>query len=231
MVAQGRTRVETTRRATRLARTRRSDSRLCDCHRAVCSHDHARVGASAAPNLSRQQRDLLLGRSSPPSIGAATAAGRTSEYDWQTHVLRASDGSHYIAFSVRAARAAFRPAHRSLRAPRHGAVQGETAVAERSIVREWLQGARVDPRMLPQRRGVAIGEMPPMGAGAIGVRGGSGSRAPATCRRWLSSANARGNGEEEDEKRRRAELEGSRATPVGPAAVRGLRVRCRGIVR
>jgi hypothetical protein len=167
--------------------------------------------AQAPPQLSRQQRELLQGLVA--AVDRATTATTSAEYEWLTHVLRASDGSHYIAFSVAP------PAHTLPVTPivvyvrlATAAVPGEQTVAERSIVREWLQGSRVDPRMLPQRRGVAIGEMPPMGAGAIGVRGagavGSGDLQAMALERERSRQRR-----EEDEKRRRAELEGSIVTP------------------
>ena len=86
--------------------------------------------------------------------------------------MRASDGSHYVAFSVEPPGAMKLPAgpvvlYVRLATATPGAV---TTVSERSAIREWLAGQRVDPRMLPGR-GIAIGEMPAFGAGAIGVRG------------------------------------------------------------
>ena len=125
------------------------------------------VVAQAPPQLSRQQRDLLLGLIAAVDR-ASTAPTPAAGYEWLTHVLRASDGSHYVAFSVAP------PAHTLPTTPivlyvrlATAVVPGEVTVAERSIVREWLQGSRVDPRLLPRRGGVAIGEMPPMGAGAV----------------------------------------------------------------
>ena len=47
---------------------------------------------------------------------------------------------------------------------------GASSIAQRSVISEWLRGVRVDPRLLPQRRGIAIGDMPVMGAGSIGSR-------------------------------------------------------------
>src|SRR5688572_11957446 len=124
--------------------------------------------AQAPPPLSRQQRELLQRLVAEVDRVPATAI---PEPNWLVHVLRASDGSHYVAFSV-APMADTLPATPVVLYVRlaTAVVPGETMVTERSIVREWLQGARVDPRMLPQRRGVAIGDMPQMGAGAIGKR-------------------------------------------------------------
>jgi hypothetical protein len=158
------------------------------------------------PELSRQQRELLnllvtaTDKAAPPA---------TDEGTWLVHVLRASDGSHYVAFSVAP------PAHMLPATPivlyvrlATAAVPGETTVAERSTVREWLQGSRVDPRMLPRRGGVAIGDMPAMGAGAIGARGAASVGSGDLQAMALERERARERREEE-EKRRRAGLEGS----------------------
>jgi hypothetical protein len=166
--------------------------------------------AQTPPQLSRQQRELLQGLVA--AVDRASTAATPAGYEWLTHVLRASDGSHYIAVSLTP------PPATVPRTPivlyvrlATAAVPGETAVAERSTVREWLQGSRVDPRLLPRRGGVAIGEMPPMGAGAINTRGavvmGSGDLQVIALERERSRQRR-----EEDEKRRRAELEGSTVT-------------------
>ena len=167
------------------------------------------VLAQAPPPLSRQQRELLQRLVAEVDRGPATAM---PEPNWLVHVLRASDGSHYVAFSV-APPAQTLPATPVVLYVRlaTAVVPGETMVTERSIVREWLQGARVDPRMLPQRRGVAIGDMPPMGAGAIGVRGGTAIGSGDLQAMALERERSRQRREEE-EKRRRAELEGSIVT-------------------
>ncbi len=86
--------------------------------------------------------------------------------------MRASDGSHYVAFSVGST-----PVSPLVPAPLLVYVRlaslappGTTTLAERSVVREWLGGSRIDPRHLP-RRGFAVGDMPVMGtAGSLGRR-------------------------------------------------------------
>ena len=167
----------------------------------------AGISAQAPLQLSRQQRDLLQGLVA--AVDRAATAPAQPEHHWLTHVLRASDGSHYVAVSV-SPPAQTLPATpimlymRLATAP----VLGETPIAERSIVREWLQGSRVDPRMLPQRRGVAIGDMPPMGAGAIGVRGTAAVGSTDLQAMALERERSRQRREEE-EKRRREELEGN----------------------
>ena len=90
--------------------------------------------------------------------------------------MRASDGSHYVAFSLEP------PPGREL--PKGPVVlyvrlatatpNGAASIIERSAIREWLSGTRLDPRLLP-RRNIAIGDMPALGPGAIGIRGSTAS--------------------------------------------------------
>ena len=56
------------------------------------------LAQSPAPTLTRQQRDLL--QAIVAAVDAAAAEPETGDLKWQHHVLRASDGSHYIAFSA-----------------------------------------------------------------------------------------------------------------------------------
>ena len=167
--------------------------------------------APAAPSLTRQQRDLL--GALVTAVDRSTA-GSAADHEWHIHVLRASDGSHYVAISV------------APDAPLLGegpiliyvrlatsSVPGLTTAAERSLVREWLQGSRTDPRLLP-RRGLAIGDMPALGAGASIVRGGvSAVGSPDLKIMDLERERSRQR-KEEDEKRRRASLEGAVAVPT-----------------
>ena len=131
------------------------------------------AGAKQVPQLSKDQRALL--QAVVAAVDAAAAAPNTDADAWQTHVLRASDGSHYVAFSVVSTAAepiAAAPLMTYVRLAT-AAIVPATAIVERSAVREWLAGSRIDPRLLPRNRGFAVGEMPPMGAGSIGARGGT----------------------------------------------------------
>ena len=56
----------------------------------------ARQGA--APKLDKSQRELL--QSIVAAVDAASAAPETPGAQWQMHMLRTSDGSHYVAFTV-----------------------------------------------------------------------------------------------------------------------------------
>lgn len=136
-----------------------------------CLSAPALSSAQQPPQLSKDHRTLL--QAAIAAVDAAAGAPETDAAAWQLHVLRASDGSHYVAFSLTGT--VDRPMTatplimyvRLATAP----VSPATTIAERSAVREWLAGSRIDPRLLPRNRGFAVGEMPPMGAGSIGGRG------------------------------------------------------------
>ena len=174
----------------------------------LCTLDVSAQPAKAEQprELSRQQKQLLAAL-----VDATDRAPSTppDDHAWLTHVLRASDGSHYVAFSVTPPAPALtdKPIILYVRLAT-AAGRGETITAERSTVREWLAGSRSDPRLLPRKGGVAIGDMPPMGAGAIGARGapsvGSADLQAIDLQRERQRQRA-----EEDEKKRRATLEGS----------------------
>jgi hypothetical protein len=131
----------------------------------TCLYTNA-FAQSAAPNLARAQRDLLHAIVS--AVDAAAAQPETPDLKWQHHIMRASDGSHYVAFSVEPPAAAALPAGPALLYLRLATAtpSGATRIAERSAIREWLAGNRIDPRLLPQR-GIAVGEMPMMGAAGL----------------------------------------------------------------
>lgn len=117
--------------------------------------------------LSGRQRDLLRGLiAATDRAGAAPAAAD----DWLIHVLRASDGSHYVAASVTPTAVPLPAGDVVVYVRLATRTSGANPIAQRSVVSEWLRGVRVDPRLLPQRRGIAIGDMPVMGAGSIGAR-------------------------------------------------------------
>ena len=166
------------------------------------------ISAQAPPALTSQQRDLL--QALIASVDRAPTVTDPNDYPWLTHVLRASDGSHYVAFSVTP------PAAAQPKGPvvvyirlASAKTQGATAAGERSLVREWLQGSRVDPRLLPRKGGFAVGAMPAMGA--VIERDGRSSVGSTDLQvMGLQRERARERREEE-ERRRRATLEGTSA--------------------
>jgi len=117
-----------------------------------------------SPDLSKQQRELLSALIA--AVDAAAAADESHEATLRTHVLRASDGSHYVALSAVPQPAAGLPA-----SPMPLYVRLATAPAipsqrqERSMVREWLAGQQAAPPPTA-RQGIALGEMPIMGPAA-----------------------------------------------------------------
>ena len=92
---------------------------------------------------------------------------------WQTHVMRASDGSHYVAVRalVPGAGESGDPLSMYVRLATHrsGAVAATTA--ERSAVKEWLSGLRGDPLPMQAGRSMSVpqGEMP-VGGAAVSTR-------------------------------------------------------------
>ena len=169
----------------------------------------AAFAQTPAPNLTRQQRELLSVIIT--AVDAAAVQPETNDLKWQHHIMRASDGSHYIAVSVTPPPALLPTDPIAVYVRLATATNGATAIAERSLVREWLQGSRADPRMLP-RSGMAIGEMPAMGAGAIGARGGAAVGSADLQAMNLQRERARQRRDDE-EKSRRAALEGAAAVP------------------
>lgn len=165
----------------------------------------------APPQLSRQQRDTLLALVN--AVDAATGQPVSDDARWQTHLMRASDGSHYVAFTITPPAASPLPNGPALLYVRLATVNPRAAhrIAERSAIREWLAGHRTDPRLLP-RRGIAVGDMPVMGpTGNFGP-----TRQPISTglneMRLLALERERAKQkQEEQDKQRRAELEGKAA--------------------
>ena len=166
--------------------------------------------AQSAPNLTRQQRDLLK--------AVVTAVDRAEslppvDHAWLTHVLRASDGSHYVAFSIAppAETLPDRPIVLYVRLATAGTA-GATTITERSVVREWLAGSRIDPRLLPRSRGFAVGEMPGMGAAGGMSRNGLPAVGSADLQAIDLERERARQRKDEEERRRRAEMEGTQAS-------------------
>lgn len=163
----------------------------------------------AAPNPTRQQRESLQALVS--AVDAAASQPETTGVQWRTHVLRASDGSHYVAFTMTPPAAQSLPA-----APAIVYVRLATAraiapqQAERSVVREWLAGTQQAPPALVAKQGIALGDMPVMGPT------GSLDRRPPTTPEMANLALIdleRRRARERDaarERQRRDELEGRR---------------------
>lgn len=142
----------------------------------ICVTGAMPVGAqSAEPKLNKAQRATLeavitaVDRAAlDPTDTAITSA------TWISHVLRASDGSHYIA--LRADVPGVAPPRGPVilyarLATRRDPATPASVVAERSAVLEWLKGRRGDPLPMRAARSTTVnaGEMPIGGtAAAVG---------------------------------------------------------------
>lgn len=162
---------------------------------------------TSAPNLSRQQRELL--QALVAATDAAAAQPATPDLAWQSHVMRASDGSHYVAFRIEPPPTLPLPAGTAMVYVRLATSSQDVAqpVAERSAIREWLAGSRTDPRLLPKRN-IAPGEMPTFGPGSTAARGSTASTGSNDLN-LMALERERNKQEEQDKaKQRRAELQG-----------------------
>lgn len=129
------------------------------------------LAQGTAPKLSRPQRAVLA---TLVDAVAEAAAGETpvQDADWHVHVLRASNGSHYVALRVlsRAVAPPTTPVTLYVRLTSRRTGARTMLAAERSAVAEWLRGERSDPR--PPAAGgsmsVPRGEMP-VGGTAMAV--------------------------------------------------------------
>ena len=167
------------------------------------------VAFAQTPNLSRSQRELL--KAVVLAVDSAASAPADARATWQIHTLRASDGSHYVAFSVEPPADLKLPSQVLLYVRLATAMPPDaTARLEQSTIRDWLAGRRVDPRMITGR-GIAVGEMPAFGAGGIAVRGSTPSTGSNDLRLMSMERERAKQEQEERDNQRRAELEGKAA--------------------
>jgi len=166
-------------------------------------------GQTAAPNLTRPQRELLQAM----VLSADTAAANPEDADvpWQSHVMRASDGSHYVAFSIEPSGLPAGPVMLYVRLAT-AAAAGAPRLVERSAIREWLAGNRTDPRLLPQRN-IAIGDMPIMGVGGTNTNRPVTSTGVNELRLMALERERQKQQKADNDKKRLAELQG-RVNPV-----------------
>lgn len=176
---------------------------VCIC---LCVGD---AHAQSAANPSREQRELL--HALVLAVDAATSQSETRDAAWQTHIMRASDGSHYVAFTVQPSAEMPLPTGPALLYVRL-AHATPPRVGERSYIREWLAGTRSTPPPI-SRSGIAIGEMPifgPTGNLASTTRQPTSSGMTDLALLDLERRRERAKNEER-ERQRRAELEGKTA--------------------
>jgi hypothetical protein len=171
------------------------------------------TAAAQTPSLSRPQRELLTAMVN--AVDAASTAPESADASLRTHVLRASDGSHYVAFSLTPSSATSMPPGVKALYIRLATVPATIPAqrAERSVIRDWLAGMQNVLPPIIANRGIALGDMPIMGAtGNIA----NPARAPMNAQTAdlaamdLERRRARER-QEQREKQRRAELEGRAA--------------------
>jgi hypothetical protein len=168
------------------------------------------VGQAKAPKLSKEQRQSLMA-----AVDAArTATPISSEDAWEMHLLRASDGSHYVAFSAQAPPDLTPTDKLALYVrlePRP--TDPPSTQAPRSAVEEWLLGQRSDPLPMRAARVVTVpsGELPMGGTAATMTRDGSGQNSAALALLERQREKARQE-QEARERARREEMEGRART-------------------
>lgn len=163
-----------------------------------------------APALSRAQRAAL--QALVRAVDDRKSDIPVDEADWPLHLLRASDGSHYVAFSLHRLDGLRhdRPVVLYVRLASTRTAAAGAPPAERSAVAEWLAGQTPVPAL--PRRGIAFGEMPTYGAAGIGQRV-AGLQAQNLQLLELERERARER-REKQERERKAALEGEETARV-----------------
>lgn len=168
------------------------------------------AGLAQSPSLSRSDRDDLQSL-----VSATDAAANHAETDAaavRVHLMRASDGSHYVAYTVTPPAQSPLPAAPValyVRLASAGAMASQRP--ERSMVREWLAGNQAAPPPAMSTQGIALGEMPIMGPSNVERRP---PQTPEMANLTLIDLERRRAREKQDERerQRRSELEGRSTT-------------------
>lgn len=164
-----------------------------------------------SPSLTLTQRNALAAVIA--AVDAASKAPAVDDAAWQMHVLRASDGSHYVAFSAEPPGAPLPATPVILYVRLASRVSESTVTSERSAVMDWLNGLRRDPLPLRPTRVIAVatGEMPVGGTLAMSTRGGAVGQSSAALAMVGHEEERRKAQQAERERQRRAALEGTQA--------------------
>ncbi|MBL8135113.1 MAG: tetratricopeptide repeat protein [Acidobacteria bacterium] len=176
---------------------------------------------SAAPRLNKSQRTLLEAVvAAVDRVAAGAPEAPRVEATWLSHVLRASDGSHYVALraEVPEVPAPTAPATIYVRLALRR-VGGETLLAPpRSAVMDWLQGLRGDPLPMRAMKSMSVpqGEIPVGGAAMLaGSQAIVAANDASNALRLQDMERERARRDREArEKQRRADLESRANSPV-----------------
>ncbi|HUU35820.1 MAG TPA: hypothetical protein VMW48_17260, partial [Vicinamibacterales bacterium] len=183
----------------------------------VCLAAQPAWAQRVAPKLNKAERATLeaiiqaIDRAAAQAPDAPVIAAT-----WRSHVLRASDGSHYVALR---AEMSGQPRPRgpvmlyARLATRHDA-EPRSVVAERSAVMEWLKGQRSDPLPMQASRSTTVnaGEMPIGGTSA--AVGDPTAGASAALRLGELRRERQERQREDDAARRKAMLEQAERQPA-----------------
>ncbi|MEW6321104.1 MAG: hypothetical protein AB1635_08445 [Acidobacteriota bacterium] len=162
-----------------------------------------------APRLTREQRTILERLvAAVDAAAAAESGGATAAAVWQTHLLRASDGSHYLATSILPEAGVTRPGPVAIYVRLATRFDVPPVVAERSAVGDWLRGLRSEPLPFRPTRVVTVpvGELPVGGASVDRTGASQAFGALALMEKQRERAREE---RERRERERRAELEGA----------------------
>ncbi|MCA1586693.1 MAG: hypothetical protein LC791_18620, partial [Acidobacteria bacterium] len=182
----------------------------------ACLASPANAEQAAPPKLNKAQREALHAVVS--AVDAAAAAAETSDATWQTHTLRASDGSHYVAFSASSPGAPLPPTPVVLYVRLASRAAPATPTAERSAVMEWLQGLRNHPLPLrpAQAMSVPSGELPVGGTTTMSTRQAGAGESSAALALVSRHAERERDRKAERDRQRKAELDGSQPALPNP---------------
>lgn len=170
------------------------------------------AAAQNAPKLSKAQRTTL--EAVVAAVDQAQEVGAVTPATWQSHVLRASDGSHYVALRATVIDVPVPIGGAMLYVRLAARRSDDRTESARSAVMEWLKGLRGDPLPMRAARSTTVnaGEMP-IGGTAASV-GDVTADASAALRLGDLQRERERRQREDDSARRRAELERPQPPPM-----------------
>ncbi|MEP7118706.1 MAG: tetratricopeptide repeat protein, partial [Acidobacteriota bacterium] len=176
------------------------------------------TAAQSAAKLSKRQRTTLEAVVAAVDAAAASSVAATPA-EWRSHVLRASNGAHYVALSATVPTAAA-PASAVVlyvRLAMRYPSGSQPVAAERSAVMEWLRGLRSEPLPMRASRSMTVpqGEMPVGGAASLAGRGNADAMDASNVLRLQEKERERVARDRADrEKHRREALESAATAPA-----------------
>lgn len=177
--------------------------------------------AQSAPKLTKAQREVLeavIAAVDAPGPGEPAPGPAAGDVTWLTHVMRASDGSHYVAVKgiLPGEARPVQPVVLYVRLAHRGDLAAQVTPPRSAIV-QWLKGQRSEPLPMQAARSTTVnpGEMP-IGGTAASV-GDVGADATAALRLVVLKREREARLKEDEAARRREALE--RAERAAPTAL------------